>query len=154
MHNCERFGQLQAVRATETLQNSHRPHMGRWLTCPNRLSSFISDDIWFLSGICTCQPRLQTSNLKNLLTCLPRLMLAQLRPTLRSTTVCTCCRDLKFSHRPHGRPTFCSFPCLQGGGVRVQSGTVTITSSSIYGNTATNVRAYVQHFPSSRWEHG
>jgi hypothetical protein len=30
-----------------------------------------------------------------LLTCLPRLTLAQLRPKLRSTTVCTCRRDLE-----------------------------------------------------------
>jgi hypothetical protein len=33
---------------------------------------------------------------------------------------------------------------LQGGGVYVSSGTVTITSSSIYGNTADFVRAHVQ----------
>jgi hypothetical protein len=26
MHNCKRFGQLQAVRTAETLQSSHRPH--------------------------------------------------------------------------------------------------------------------------------
>jgi hypothetical protein len=38
--------------------------------------------------------------------------------------------------------------CLQGGGVYVGSGTVTITSSSIYGNTAPYVRAHVQKFPS------
>jgi hypothetical protein len=43
-----------------------------------------------------------------LLTCLPRLSLAQLRLTLRSTTGCTSRRDLNFSHRPHGRLTFCS----------------------------------------------
>jgi hypothetical protein len=42
--------------------------------------------------------------------------------------------------------------CLQGGGVYVLTGTVTITSSSIYGNTAGYVRAHVQNFPSSRWE--
>ena len=34
--------------------------------------------------------------------------------------------------------------CLQGGGVYVRSGTVTITSSSIYGNRASSVRAHVQ----------
>ena len=43
--------------------------------------------------------------------------------------------------------------CLQGGGVYVSSGTVTITSSSITGNTASgDVRAYVQNFPSPRWD--
>jgi hypothetical protein len=35
--------------------------------------------------------------------------LAQLRLTIRSTTVGMCCRrDLQFSHRPDGRLTFCS----------------------------------------------
>ena len=38
--------------------------------------------------------------------------------------------------------------CLQGGGVIVSSGTVTITSSTIYGNTAHRVRDQVQKFPS------
>ena len=47
---------------------------------------------------------------------------------------------------------FCSF--LQGGGVWVfYSGTVTMTSCSITGNTASGaVRAHVQNFPSPRWE--
>ena len=40
--------------------------------------------------------------------------------------------------------------CLQGGGVYFQSGTVTITSSSIYGNTG-RVRAHVQNYPSPCW---
>jgi hypothetical protein len=42
--------------------------------------------------------------------------------------------------------------CLQGGGVHVEGGTVTITSSSIYGNFARNVRAHPQKFPMPRWE--
>ena len=47
------------------------------------------------------------------------------------------------SHRPHGRLMFCSF--LQGGGVFVHSGTVTMTSCSITGNTASgSVRAHVE----------
>jgi hypothetical protein len=37
----------------------------------------------------------------------------------------------------------CFAHCLQGGGVRVWTGTVTITSSSIYGNSAQNVHAHV-----------
>ena len=46
---------------------------------------------------------------------------------------------------------FCSF--LQGGGVWVYSATVTMTSCSITGNTASGaVRAHVQNFPSPRWE--
>jgi hypothetical protein len=41
---------------------------------------------------------------------------------------------------------------LQGGGVYVSSGTVTIMSSSILANTAWQVRDQVQKFPSPRWE--
>jgi hypothetical protein len=37
--------------------------------------------------------------------------------------------------------------CLQGGGVYVSSGTVTITSSLIYGNTIGYVRAHVPIAP-------
>ncbi len=52
---------------------------------------------------------------------------------------------------PMGDSRFAHY--LQGGGVYVSSGTVTITSSSIYGNTASYVvRAHVQKFPSTRWE--
>ena len=43
--------------------------------------------------------------------------------------------------------------CLQGGGVYVQSGSVTFSSCTITGNTATAyVRAHAQKFPSPRWE--
>ncbi len=49
---------------------------------------------------------------------------------------------LQISHRPNVKFSHVSRMCLQsGGGVRVNSGTVTITSSSIYGNTADIVRA-------------
>ena len=50
-----------------------------------------------------------------------------------------CALMFKISHRPHGKLTIAC--CLQGGGVYVNSGTVTISSSSIYGNTAGYVRA-------------
>jgi hypothetical protein len=58
----------------------------------------------------------------------------------------------KFPIAPMGNSCFAH--CLQGGGVHVSSNTraVTITSSSIYGNTAQYVRAHVQKFPSPRWE--
>ena len=46
----------------------------------------------------------------------------------------------------------CFAHCLQGGGVYVSSGTVTITSSSITGNTAYYVCAHVLKFPSPQWE--
>ena len=42
---------------------------------------------------------------------------------------------------------FCAL-CLQGGGVYVQSGSVSFSSCTITGNTAYNVRAHAQYFPS------
>ena len=49
--------------------------------------------------------------------------------------------------------------CLQGAGVLVVGGTdwggtVSIVNSKIYSNTANNVRAHAQKFPSPRWENG
>ena len=46
--------------------------------------------------------------------------------------------------------------CLQGGGVFVVGlgGTVTFDSCTITGNTAANVRAHAQKFPSPQWENG
>ena len=60
-------------------------------------------------------------------------------------------RPIKSSHRPDGRLSHFALR-LQGGGVIVNGGTVTITSSSIYGNTADYVRAQVQKLPSPPWE--
>ena len=51
-------------------------------------------------------------------------------------------------HRPVGIFTYVSRLCLQGGGVYVQGGTVTLSSCTITGNTATSVRAHAQNFPS------
>jgi hypothetical protein len=42
--------------------------------------------------------------------------------------------------------------CLQGGGVYINNGTVTLSSCTITGNTASSVRAHAQNFPSPRWE--
>ena len=42
--------------------------------------------------------------------------------------------------------------CLQGGGVRINGGTVSFSSCTIAGNTAGNVRAHAHNFPSPRWE--
>ena len=42
--------------------------------------------------------------------------------------------------------------CLQGGGVRIDGGTVTFSSCTITGNTAYYVRAHAQKFPSPRWD--
>jgi hypothetical protein len=54
----------------------------------------------------------------------------------------TCQPCLRINHRPHGRLT-CT-RCLQGGGVHVEGGTVTLSSCTISGNT---VRAHLQKFP-------
>jgi hypothetical protein len=53
-----------------------------------------------------------------------------------------CALMFKSSLRPHGNSRFAR--CLQGGGVFVNGGTVTISSCTISGNTATWVRAHVQ----------
>jgi hypothetical protein len=42
--------------------------------------------------------------------------------------------------------------CLQGGGVFVQGGSVTISSCTISGNSAYYVRAHPQKFPMPQWE--
>ena len=53
---------------------------------------------------------------------------------------------LKFPIAPMGDSRFAR--CLQGGGVAVWGGTVTISSCTISGNTAGSVRAHAQKFPS------
>jgi hypothetical protein len=42
--------------------------------------------------------------------------------------------------------------CLQGGGVYVIRGTVSIVNSQIYSNSAADVRSHLQKFPSPRWD--
>jgi hypothetical protein len=82
--------------------------------------------------------------------------------TLNSILACavlfllrTCGRDLKFPIAPV--VDSCLARCLQGGGIQVNGGSdwsivVTITNSSIYGNTARDVRAHTQNLPSPPWE--
>ena len=101
------------------------------------------------SCACSCS-KIPIASMGKLLTCLPGLSLAQLRPTLRSTTEGTCSRDPKLPIAPMGDSSFARF--LQGGGVNVFSGTVTISSCTISGNTASYVCAHVQNFPSPPWE--
>ena len=73
----------------------------------------------------------------------------QLWLTLLSTTVCTCHRDLEFTPWE----THVIARCLQGGGVFVYGGTVTISSCTISGNSANLVRAHAQdEFSSPQWE--
>jgi hypothetical protein len=90
------------------------------------------------------------------LTCLPRLSLPQLAPVNYRFMYINLPQRLKISHRPDGktapdgRLTFAR--CLQGGGVYVHSGTVSIVNSQIYSNTADYVHAHAQNFPSPQWE--
>jgi hypothetical protein len=42
--------------------------------------------------------------------------------------------------------------CLQGGGIQVDGGTVSIVNSQIYSNTVTYVRTHLQKFPSPPWK--
>jgi hypothetical protein len=56
----------------------------------------------------------------------------------------------KFPIVPMGNSRFDR--CLQGGGVAVFGGTVTISSCTISGNTAGIVRAHPQKFPMPPWE--
>jgi hypothetical protein len=101
----------------------------------------------YIDSVCALRSsKVPIAPMGRLLTCLPRLTLAQLR-TLRSTTEGTChIETLQISHRSqHDSRVAC---CLQGGGVYVSSGRVMITSSSIYRNTAYDVRAHVPKFPS------
>ena len=71
--------------------------------------------------------------------------------TLRSTTGCTCRRDLESSHVRWDFHMFRAL-CFQGGGVFVSRGTVSFSSCTITGNSAGYVRAHVQNFPSPRGE--
>ena len=137
--------------------------VGRWLTCPNRLSSFNSDRYLVLSGTCTCQPHLLTSHRPDgIFTCFA-LVLAGRRCLHQQwhgellivhhhgqhSLRCTCSRS-KVPIAPMGDSYFAC--CLQGGGVVVYSGTVTFSLCTITGNSAGNVCAHAQKFPSPRWE--
>jgi hypothetical protein len=86
-----------------------------------------------------------------LLTFMPRLTLAHNCERFGQLQVVGAAETFKSSHRPNGRLTFCSL--LQGGGVRVQGGTVSIVNSQIYSNTAKSVRAsHACKLPIARWE--
>jgi len=98
------------------LEFSHRPH-GRLTFCLLfvgrrclRLIRHGHDNVFLdlreYSLVCACScscSKVPIAPMGKLLTGLPRLALAQLRPTLWSTTVCTCHRDLQLSHRPDGK---------------------------------------------------
>jgi hypothetical protein len=128
---------------------------GRWCRCRGWHSDhLIVHHQWEHSWLCArSSSKVPNAPMGKMLMCLPRLTLAQLR-TLRSTTECTCRRELEKIPTPQWDTMGDSrVACwLQGGGVAVRSGTVTISSCTISGNTAGFVRAHPQKFPSPRWE--
>ena len=138
--------------------------MGIPADLPNRLSSFDSDRYLVLSEFCTCQPRLQTSHRPDgIFTCFARVLAGRrcvhqqwhgelliVHHHGQHSLLCACSRS-KVPIAPMGFSHVLRL-CLQGGGVYVQSGTVTFSSCTITGNTATYVRAHAQNFPSPRWE--
>ena len=73
----------------------------------------------------------------------------ELPDLLQHSCRCACSRS-KFPIAPMGNSRFAR--CLQGGGVAVFGGTVTISSCTISWNTASIVRAHPQEFPMPRWE--
>ena len=126
LHNCECFGQLQGVRAAETLKSSQKFPLPPWET---HLCSL------FAGRWCRSLWRLSVNR--------------ELPDLLQHSCRCACSRS-KFPIAPMGDSRFAR--CLQGGGVDVGGGTVTISSCTISGNTAGNVRAHAQNFPSPPWE--
>ena len=132
MNNCERFGQLQSVRA-ETFKSSHRPD-GK-MPCPD--------------GIFTCFALMLAGR-----RCVHHQWHGEVLIVHHhwqySYWLCVCSRS-KVPIAPMGDSHFAR--CLQGGGVFVdRGGSVTFDSCNITGNTAYDVRARAQKFPSPRWE--
>jgi hypothetical protein len=87
----------------------------------------------------------------------------EIADVLAPTHACTTAADA-FGQLQYVRAAeTCNFPiapmgdsrfarCLQGGGVAVVGGSVSIVNSQIYSNTASYVRAHLQKFPLPRWE--
>jgi hypothetical protein len=119
-----------------------------WCLCPGWHSGHLNvHHQWEHSFLCArSSPKVPTTLMGTLLTRLTRFSVAQLRPTLRSTTGGARCRDLESSHCLMRHSRFAR--CLQGGGVYVQGGTVAISWCTISGNTAYDtVRAHLRKFP-------
>ena len=115
MHNCERFGQLQYVRAAETFKSSHRPDgiftcfalmlAGRRCAHQRRHGELLivhHHRQYIL--LCACsRSKFPIASVGKMLTRLLWFSLAQLRTMLRSTTGGTCRRDLKVPIAPMGK---------------------------------------------------
>ncbi len=149
MHNCKRrFGQLQGVRATETLKTSHRPHgrlmfgllfAGRRCLCQFRHSlDRHLPSVFQSSCLCACSCSRGPIAPMGIPADLPkshlsiRIHLWFYQGYVRASHAC------KLHIAPMGDS--CLARCLQGGGVVVASGTVSIVNSHVYSNQATFVR--------------
>ena len=176
MHNCERFCQLQWVRATETLKTSHRPDgiftcfalMLAGRRCVHRHwhgDLLIVHHHWRHSyQLCACSRSkfpiapMGFSHLSHFVLagwrCVHRrwhgeLLIVHHHWQHSYWSACSCS---KVPIAPMGLSDVLRL-CLQGGAVGVQSGSVTFSSCTITGNTAYYVRAHPQNFPSPRWEY-
>ena len=106
----------------------------------------------FWIGACSCS-KLPITPMEKMLTRLLALILACATATDASVNF-----SRYVPHRPSKVPiapmgfSHILRVCLQGGGVFVNSGTVTFSSCTITGNSAQSVRAHAQKFPSPRWD--
>ena len=123
LHNWERFGQLQSVRAAETFKSSHRP-----------------------DGIFTCFALVLAGR-----RCLHQQWHGELLIVHHHWQHRSACSRSKFPIAPMGI-SYVSRLCLQGGGVYIYIATVSFSSCTITGNTAQYVRAHAQssHRPNEK----
>ena len=116
---------------------------GRWCRCPEWLGDLlIVHHHWQHSFFCACScSKVSIAPMGKLLTRLPQLSLPQLWLTLRSTTGCTCRRDLE------------KFPSPDGKIADVLALTHACTTAN---DASVNYRGCVlkrpRKFPSPRWE--
>jgi hypothetical protein len=173
LHNCERFGQLQTVRSTETLKISHRlmnnSHFARclqgggvavWEGSVSIVNSQIYSNTAHNVRVCVRNSHRPDGKLTVLLVVCRAAVFVSLEAQSHSSiakcipTKLHMCGD-SCSKAPIARWENCApmgdsrfARCLQGGGVHVSGGTVSIVNSQIYSNTATYVRADVRNSPS------
>ena len=153
---------LQNVRAAETSNFPIAP-MGKLLTCLSRLTFAQLLMLWSTTGgMCHRDlakfpsPPWESHNCSLFAGrwCLCRWWHSvnrELPDLLQHSYISARCFS-KFPIAPMGDSRVAC--CLQGGGVAVYGGTVSIVNSQIYSNTVRYVRFHLQKFPSPSWEHG
>ena len=151
-----------------TLNSSHRPD-GK-MPCPDGRLTFArclqGGGVWVGGGTVTFDSCTITGNTATYVRAHPQNF-----PSPRWEFLLTCPIDSHLSIRIHywfyqgdvRASHACKLPiapmgdlrfarCLQGGGIAVFGGSVSIVNSQIYFNTAVFVRARLQKFPSPRWD--